>query len=114
MKLFYWDIENTPYFFTIVLRPGGKNRTSFSLSFCLDTKERKNQGAEFLFCSQILILKLITTRCEQDNSFLKLKFFNNVLVEILKINSFKSVAKTMKFKAEYVRLRLGGVDANSH
>ena len=28
---------------TIVLRPGGKNRTLFSLFFCLDTKERKNQ-----------------------------------------------------------------------
>ena len=26
-----------------------KNRTLFSLSFCLDTKERKNQGTEFLF-----------------------------------------------------------------
>ncbi len=28
---------------TTVLRQGGKNRTFFSLSFCLDTKERKNQ-----------------------------------------------------------------------
>jgi hypothetical protein len=27
----------------------GKNRALFSLSFCLDTKERKNQGTEFLF-----------------------------------------------------------------
>ena len=34
------------------------------------------------------------------NSFLKLKFFKNVLAEILKINSFSSVAKTKKFKAE--------------
>jgi hypothetical protein len=29
-------------------------------------------------------------------------------IDILKINSFSSEAKTMKFKAEYVRLRLGG------
>ena len=35
------------------------------------------------------------------NSFLKLKFFKNVLAEILKINSFSSVAKTKKFKAEF-------------
>jgi hypothetical protein len=42
-------------FFTIVLHPGGKNQTLFSLSFCLDTKERKNQGSEFLFCSQIIL-----------------------------------------------------------
>ncbi len=34
------------------------------------------------------------------NSFLKLKFFKNVLAEILKINSFSSVAKTKKFKAQ--------------
>ena len=34
------------------------------------------------------------------NSFLKLKFFKNVLAEILKINSFSSVAKSKKFKAE--------------
>ncbi len=34
------------------------------------------------------------------NSFLKLKFFKNVLTEILKINSFSLVAKTKKFKAE--------------
>jgi hypothetical protein len=29
-----------------------------------------------------------------------MKFFKNVLAEILKINSFIAVAKTMKFKAE--------------
>ena len=36
-----------------------------SLSFCLDTKERKNQGSEFLFCSQIIIIQLLKTCREQ-------------------------------------------------
>ena len=81
------------FFFTKVLRPGGKHRALFSLSFCLDTKERKNQGFEFLFC----------LNANNFNSFLKLKFFKNVLPEILKIKCFSSVAKTMKLKAEYFR-----------
>jgi hypothetical protein len=84
---------------------------SIFFSFFLDTstssvqvKKQKSQGSEFLFCSQIIILQILITRREQDNSFLKLKFFKNVLAEILKIKSFSSVAKTMKFKAEWCSL----------
>jgi hypothetical protein len=33
--------------------------------FFLDEKESKNQGSEFLFCSQIIILQILTTRREQ-------------------------------------------------
>ena len=45
---------------------------SIFLSFFLDTstssvqvKKPKSQGSEFLFCSQIIILQLLKTRCEQ-------------------------------------------------
>jgi hypothetical protein len=68
--------------------------------FFLDEKESKNQGSEFLFVRESLVLKYLRLVANNFNSFLKLKFFKNVLAEILKIKSFSSVAKTKKFKAE--------------
>jgi hypothetical protein len=62
--------------------------------FFLDEKESKNQGSEFLFVRESLVLKYLRLVANNFNSFLKLKFFKNVLAEILKINSFSSVAKT--------------------
>jgi hypothetical protein len=60
----------------------------------------KNQGGEFLFVRKLLFYKYLQLVANNFISFLKLKFFKNVLTEILKINSFSSVAKTMKFKAQ--------------
>ncbi len=68
--------------------------------FFLDEKESKNQGSEFLFVRKLLLNIYLQLVANNFNSFLKLKFFKNVLAEILKINSFSSVAKTKKFKAE--------------
>ena len=60
----------------------------------------KNQGAEFIIVRKLLLNMYLQLAANNFNSFLKLKFFKNVLAEILKINSFSSVAKTKKFKAE--------------
>ena len=60
----------------------------------------KYQGSEFLFIRKELLNMYLQLVTNNFNSFLKLKFFKNVLAEILKINSFSSVAKTKKFKAE--------------
>jgi len=78
---------------------------SSCLSFLLDKKRNKKVKAlYFYFVRKSLFYNYL--RCVSNNfsSFLKLTFFKNVLAEILKINSFSSVAKTMKFKAEYFRL----------
>ena len=63
-------------------------------------KENHKIKALNFFCSQIIVIHVFINRSEQDNSFLKHKFFKNVLAEILKINGFSSVAKTKIFKAE--------------
>ena len=60
----------------------------------------KNQGSEFIFVRKLLLNMYLQLVANNFNSFLKLKFFKNVLAEILKINGFSSVAKTKKFKAE--------------
>jgi hypothetical protein len=64
--------------------------------FFLDEKESKNQGSEFLFVRESLVLKYLQLVANNFNSFLKLNFFNPSAdgTEILKINSFSSVAKT--------------------
>ncbi len=68
--LFY----NSKYEFvprTVAQIPWGHNRLIISKIkfilpfFFLDEKESKNQGSEFLFCSQISVLHIFTTRCEQ-------------------------------------------------
>ncbi len=72
------------------------NSTSFYFIlpfFFLDEKETKNQGSEFLFVRKSLSYNYLQLVANNFNSFLKLKFFKNVLTEILKINSFSSVAK---------------------
>ena len=82
---------------------------SFLLSFFLDKKRnKKSQGFEFYFVRKLLFNNYLILVANNFSSFLKLKFFKNVLAEILKINSFNSVAKSMKFKAEY--FRLGGAE----
>jgi len=60
----------------------------------------KNQGSEFIFARKSLLNMYLKLVANNFNSFLKLKFFKNVFAEILKINSFSSVAKIKKFKAE--------------
>jgi len=70
-----------------------------------DQKETKNLGYEFLFVRKSLLYKQLKLVANNFNSFLKLKFFKNVLTEILKINSFIAVIKTKKFKADSIRLR---------
>ena len=60
----------------------------------------KNQGAEFIFVRKLLLNMYLQLVANNFNSFLKLKFLKNVLAEILKINSFSSVDKTKKFKAQ--------------
>jgi hypothetical protein len=56
----------------------------------------KNQGSEFLFVRKSLPYNYLQLVANNFNSFLKLKFFNPSAdgTEILKINSFSSVAKT--------------------
>ena len=78
---------------------------SILLSFFLDKKRNKKVKAlNFYFVRKYLFYNYLHLVMNNFNSFLKLKFFKNVLAEILKINSFSSVAKTMKFKAEYSSL----------
>jgi hypothetical protein len=65
----------------------------------------KIKALNLLFVRKSLLYKHLQLDASNFNSFLKLKFFKNVLTEILKINSFIAVAKTDKFKAINVRLR---------
>ena len=74
---------------------------SIFLSFFLDKKRNKKVKAmNFYFVRKSLFYSYLKLVANNFNSFLKLKFFKNVLAEILKIISFSAVAKTMKFKAE--------------
>jgi hypothetical protein len=62
----------------------------------VSSTEGKNQGSEFLFVRKSLLHWRLQLAANNFNSFLKLKFFNPSAdgTEILKINSFSSVAKT--------------------
>ena len=80
----------------------------FSFLFFLTKKETPRSSSEakkvkalnFYFVRESLFYNYLKLVANNFNSFLKLKFFTNVLTEILKINSFRSVAKTIKFKAD--------------
>ena len=84
----------------------------FAFLFCLTKKETKKSRLWISIFppwrTQIIVLKVLISRCVRRgvnfHSFLKLTFFKNVLTEILKIRSFSSVVKTIKFKAENLRL----------
>jgi hypothetical protein len=54
----------------------------------------KSQGSKFLFVRKLFSSYYLQLVANNFNSFLKLKFFKNVLTEILKITSFSAVAKT--------------------
>jgi hypothetical protein len=90
----------------------------FAFLFCLTKKETPRSSSEakkvkalnFYFVRNTLFYNDLKLVANNFNYFLKLRFFKNVLAEILKINSFNSVAKTIKFKAEYFRL----AEANTH
>ncbi len=63
-------------------------------------KKQKIKALNFYFVRKSLLSIYLQLVANNFNSFLKLKFFKNVLAEILKINSFSSVVKTKKFKTE--------------
>jgi len=71
--------------------------------FVLIQKNEKIKALNFYFVRKSFYSHYLQLVANNFNSFLKLKFFKNVLAEISKINSFSSVVKTMKFKAEYFR-----------
>ncbi|NBW59442.1 MAG: hypothetical protein EBR41_02595 [Crocinitomicaceae bacterium] len=74
---------------------------SIFLSFFLDKKRTKKvKAVNFYFVRKSLFYRYLQLVANNFYSFLKLKFFKNVLAEILKINSFSSASKNMKFKAE--------------
>jgi hypothetical protein len=67
------------------------------------SKKQKIKALNFYFVRKTLLPIYLQLVANNFNSFLKLKFFNPSAdgAEILKINSFSSVAKTKKFKANY-------------
>ncbi|NBP74599.1 MAG: hypothetical protein EBU61_00975 [Crocinitomicaceae bacterium] len=64
------------------------------------SEAKKVKALNFYFVRESLFYNYLQLVANNFSSFLKLKFFKNVLAEILKINSFSLVAKTMKLKAE--------------
>ena len=86
------------------------SKEKFFMFFLLDQKVTKKSRLWISFFRRggrkSLYYKCLQLVANNFNSFLKLKFFKNVLTEILKITSFTSVAKTKKFKAEKIRFYL--------
>ena len=95
-----FELLKTNYFSLL----SDKNRILFLCPFVLIQKNEKIKALNFYFVRKSLLYNYLKLVANNFNSFLKLKFFKNVLAEILKINSFSSVAKTTEFKAKYFLL----------